>query len=57
VRAVRAWVEARLESWQGRDRELHIYYPLAPRATRPRTIAVARGALRPGARTVGAREA
>jgi hypothetical protein len=57
VRAIRAWVEARLERWQGRDRELHIYYPLAPRATRPRTVAVAHGALRPGARDVRAREA
>jgi tRNA A-37 threonylcarbamoyl transferase component Bud32 len=57
VRAVREWVEARLERWQGRDRELHIYYPLAPRATRPRTVAVARGALRPGAREAGARGA
>jgi tRNA A-37 threonylcarbamoyl transferase component Bud32 len=57
VRDVRAWVEARLASWQGRDRELHIYYPLAPRATRPRTVAVARGALRPGAREAGVRQA
>jgi tRNA A-37 threonylcarbamoyl transferase component Bud32 len=31
VRAVRIWAERRLERWQGRDRQLHIYYPLAPR--------------------------
>jgi hypothetical protein len=55
VDAVRAWVESRLARWQGRDRELHIYYPLAPRAARPCTVAVARGALRPGARAAGAR--
>src|SRR4029450_2082578 len=29
VREVRRWVEDRLERWQGRDRALHIYYPLA----------------------------
>ena len=29
---VRRWVQRRLERWRGRDRELHIYYPLAPRA-------------------------
>jgi hypothetical protein len=32
VREVRQWVLSRLERWRGRDRELHIYYPLAPRA-------------------------
>ncbi len=32
VREVRRWVEHRLQRWLGRDRELHIYYPLAPRA-------------------------
>jgi tRNA A-37 threonylcarbamoyl transferase component Bud32 len=31
VRDVRGWVLPRLEAWRGRDRELHIYYPLAPR--------------------------
>ena len=31
VRDVRLWVEERLERWQGRDRALHIYYPIAPR--------------------------
>ena len=30
--AVRKWVERRLARWHGRDRDLHIYYPLAPRA-------------------------
>jgi hypothetical protein len=50
VAAVRAWVEQRLERWEGRDRELHIYYPLAPRANRPCTIAAARGSQRPGSR-------
>lgn len=48
VADVKAWVAQRLARWQGRDRELHIYYPLAPRATRPRTVAVARGS-RPAA--------
>jgi tRNA A-37 threonylcarbamoyl transferase component Bud32 len=32
VRDVRRWVADRLERWRGRDRALHIYYPLAPRA-------------------------
>jgi lipopolysaccharide kinase (Kdo/WaaP) family protein len=32
VREVRRWVQRRLERWQGRDRALHIYFPLAPRA-------------------------
>jgi hypothetical protein len=32
IREVRRWVERRLERWRGRDRALHIYYPLAPRA-------------------------
>lgn len=43
VARVKAWVERRLARWEGRDRTLHIYYPLAPRPTRPRTVAVARG--------------
>ena len=29
--AVEDWVAERLRKWEGRDRELHIYYPLAPR--------------------------
>ncbi len=28
---VRAWVERRLAHWRGRDRALHVYYPMAPR--------------------------
>lgn len=43
VADVRAWVTRRLARWEGRDRALHIYYPLAPRSARPRTVAVARG--------------
>ena len=35
---VRGWVEARLARWDGRDRELHIYYPLAPRPPLPATV-------------------
>jgi serine/threonine protein kinase len=35
---VRTWVEARLARWQGRDRELHIYYPLAPRPALAPTV-------------------
>jgi Lipopolysaccharide kinase (Kdo/WaaP) family len=38
VRDVRRWVEDRLERWRGRDRELHIYYPLAPRAALAATL-------------------
>ncbi len=48
VREARAWVEQKLESWQGRDRELHIYFPLAPRDFRPCTVATAVGWSRPG---------
>lgn len=54
VAAVREWVAVRLERWEGRDRELHIYYPLAPRATRPRTVAEAVGSIRPGRRRAAA---
>ncbi|MGH0030614.1 MAG: lipopolysaccharide kinase InaA family protein [Myxococcota bacterium] len=43
LREVEAWVAERLARWEGRDRELHIYYPLAPRDTRPLTVATARG--------------
>ena len=57
IREARAWVEQKLESWQGRDRELHIYYPLAPRDTRPRTVALAVGSSRPGSAASRAREA
>jgi tRNA A-37 threonylcarbamoyl transferase component Bud32 len=35
---VRSWVDARLARWQGRDRELHIYYPLAPRPALAPTV-------------------
>ena len=38
VRDVRRWVEDRLERWRGRDRELHVYYPLAPRAPLAATL-------------------
>ena len=38
ARAVRSWVELRLASWRGRDRALHIYYPLAPRAPLAATV-------------------
>jgi hypothetical protein len=38
VSAVRAWVERRLARWQGRDRALHVYYPLAPRAPLAATV-------------------
>ncbi len=38
VADVRAWVHTRLEKWQGRDRELHIYYPLAPRPALAPTV-------------------
>ena len=44
VRAVRAWVEQRLARWQGRDRTLHIYYPLAPRAPLAATVVDVRSA-------------
>jgi hypothetical protein len=43
VREVRRWVEDRLERWQGRDRALHIYYPLAPRAPLAPTLVDLRG--------------
>ena len=55
VAEVRTWVEQRLRRWQGRDRELHIYYPLAPRDSSPRTVAEAVGSARPGARASGTR--
>jgi hypothetical protein len=48
IAEVKAWVAQRLARWEGRDRALHIYYPLAPRATRPRTVAIAVGARAPG---------
>ena len=48
VRDVRRWVLDRLERWRGRDRELHIYYPLAPRAPVAATLVD----LRAGARDV-----
>jgi tRNA A-37 threonylcarbamoyl transferase component Bud32 len=35
---VRTWVEARVARWQGRDRELHVYYPLAPRPALAPTV-------------------
>src|SRR5262249_40394051 len=38
VRAVRRWVDRRLERWRGRDRALHVHYPLAPRAPLPPTV-------------------
>jgi hypothetical protein len=38
VRDVRRWTLDRLERWRGRDRELHIYYPLAPRAPLAATL-------------------
>jgi hypothetical protein len=38
VRDVRCWVAERLARWQGRDRALHIYYPLAPRAPLAATL-------------------
>ena len=44
VRDVRAWVERRLASWKGRDRALHIYYPLAPRAPLAATVVDVRSA-------------
>jgi tRNA A-37 threonylcarbamoyl transferase component Bud32 len=51
---VRRWVARRLERWRGRDRELHIYYPLAPRAPLAPTLvdlrAPARSETREGAR-------
>ncbi|MEM7410699.1 MAG: lipopolysaccharide kinase InaA family protein [Myxococcota bacterium] len=34
---VEAWVAERLRRWEGRDRQLHIYYPLAPRPALPPT--------------------
>jgi hypothetical protein len=43
VRDVRAWVERRLARWQGRDRALHVYYPLAPRAPLAATVIDVRG--------------
>src|SRR5262249_13394800 len=46
VRDVRRWVERRLECWRGRDRDLHIYYPLAPRAPLAATLVDLRGAAR-----------
>ena len=48
VRDVRRWVLDRLERWRGRDRALHIYYPLAPRAPVAATLVD----LRAGARDV-----
>jgi hypothetical protein len=38
VRDVQRWVEQRIARWQGRDRALHIYYPLAPRAPLAATL-------------------
>jgi serine/threonine protein kinase len=40
---VRAWVTSRLARWEGRDRELHIYYPLAPRPPLAPTVVDVRG--------------
>jgi Lipopolysaccharide kinase (Kdo/WaaP) family len=42
--AVREWVERRLARWRGRDRELHIYYPLAPRTPLAATVVDVRSA-------------
>jgi hypothetical protein len=50
VRDVRRWVLRRLERWQGRDRALHIYYPLAPRAPLARRRCDCATASRRGAR-------
>jgi hypothetical protein len=50
VRDVRRWVDERLERWRGRDRALHIYYPLAPRAPLAATLVD----LRAGSRREGA---
>lgn len=49
------WVLRRLDRWQGRDRELHIYYPLAPRAPLAPTLVDLRALARSGARGEGAR--
>ena len=38
VADVRRWVEARLARWAGRDRTLHIHYPLAPRPPLAATV-------------------
>lgn len=38
VADVRRWVQRRLARWEGRDRALHIYYPMAPRSARPPTV-------------------
>ncbi len=54
VRDVRSGVERRLEHWQGRDRQLHIYYPLAPRAPLAPTVIDVRAA-RPDLRAEGER--
>jgi len=40
---VRAWVDARLAAWEGRDRALHVYYPLAPRPALAPTVVDVRG--------------
>jgi len=47
---VRRWVQDRLERWRGRDRELHIYYPLAPRAPLAATLIDLRAPAEHGAR-------
>jgi tRNA A-37 threonylcarbamoyl transferase component Bud32 len=54
VRDVRAWVERRLTRWEGRDRALHIYYPLAPRPPLPPTILDMRNAARRSGSAAGA---
>jgi tRNA A-37 threonylcarbamoyl transferase component Bud32 len=55
IRDVRRWVLRRLERWRGRDRELHNYYPLAPRAPLAPTLVDLRALARPEARREGAR--
>jgi tRNA A-37 threonylcarbamoyl transferase component Bud32 len=55
IAEVRQWVLRRLERWSGRDRELHIYYPLAPRAPLAPTLVDLRALARSGARREGAR--
>jgi hypothetical protein len=46
VGEVRTWVKARLEKWKGRDRELHSYFPLAPRPALAPTVVDVREAAR-----------
>ncbi len=55
VRDVRRWVLRRLERWRGRDRELHIYDPLAPRAPLAATLLDLRASASGDARGEGAR--